>query len=247
MTRILMLLFLATFLAAGCCRDERPVTDTGDSDPVLEDAGEALDLEPVPVAEDAVEEPASDPFGDERKLAELKDLHEEGRYSYLIPPAESLLRRTDLDPKMRIELAYLLAKSYKAIGEHRKAEEMRNTLKQLREQHLASKRLAAQRSLRTRVRKIVADMRQGGLEQLPEELQVRQNELIDQELNRALPEAVLVLDALGGGTIHCSRDAEALQSCVEDVLIGGEPPILSHDTEFDFYYVIEEEIPPEVR
>jgi hypothetical protein len=238
---IALLLGLGLSLA-GCCRStEAPAPEEvpAEAAVAVDEASEAAAGETTATTAPASED--DDPMGDRAKLRDLQEQWEAKNYAYIVPPAQALMGRPDLDPALRLQVCFLLAQAYSGAGDAAKAAETMERYAKLREQILQSEAMRAQKAVRTSAQGIVSRLleqhRQPGSEK-------RQSEVLEARLKGVEPGTIIELEADSGGKIFCCSDAQALEAKLAGVRQGGEELVVQHDTEFDFYYAIQEEPPP---
>lgn len=238
---IVLLLGLCPSLA-GCCRSPdvaRPEAVTAGGAAGADESSAAAAAETTATTATAEND---DPMGDRAKLKDLQEQWESKNYSYIIPDAQALLGRPDLEPTLRLQVCFLLAQAYSGAGETAKAAETMERYVKLREQLIQSEALQAQKAVRTSAQGIVSRL----LEKHRGKpgVEVRQSEVLEARLKGVEAGTIVELEADSGGKIFCCSDAQALEAKLAGVRQGGEELVIQHDTEFDFYFAIQEEPPP---
>ncbi|MBI4872575.1 MAG: hypothetical protein HY814_13525 [Candidatus Riflebacteria bacterium] len=245
---LLVLAAIAAFglSVPGCCGSDAPSgEEAGGDEPALP---EPSDSPAQPASSEGTGKPTTgpqgggDPLGDRQKLAECRELWEAKNYAYIVPMAEALLGRPNLDPTVRMEVCFLLAQSYAGAGEKDKAAETMKRFQQLQADYLKSEAAREQGELRKAAQAAAASVyqqRAGGPSAEP-----RLSEVLMKKLQGSEAGKVLELEAETGGKIFFSTDDQALEAAVFGLRQDGEPLVLQHDTEFDYYFAILEDGPP---
>ncbi|MBI3893179.1 MAG: hypothetical protein HY303_16795 [Candidatus Wallbacteria bacterium] len=240
--RILALAASLALLAWGC-GEKKEAPEAGE--PVREAASAgtspATEVESAGPSRPASAAAETDTMGDQRKLKELRDLWEAKQFAYIIPMAEGLAGRPNLDPLTRLEVCWLLAQAYAGAGEAQKAAEASKRYDKLKEEFLKSDTGKSEAGTRGAVQRLVGDVRKKRQENLAPEDRHRQNEQLREKLDGAPAGTVVEVEAETGGKIYCSRDADALVQRLSGTKLRGQDPVISHDTEFDYYFAIEED------
>ncbi|MBI4866152.1 MAG: hypothetical protein HY816_04295 [Candidatus Wallbacteria bacterium] len=238
---LLATVLMSTLLASACgdSTKTRVAEDSAGAEPVGA-SGEASSESTEATSATTGEEPA-DSMGDRRKLTELRDLWDARQYAYIVPMAEALSGRPNLDPLVRLEVCWLLTQAYQGTGERDKASEALKKYEKLKEELVKGDLTRTEGGTRTTVQRLVGEIRKRRQENLAPEDRQRQNELVAEKLAAAGEGAVVELEADTGGKIYCSKDADALARQLSGSKHHGQEPVISHDTEFDYYFAIEEE------
>lgn len=214
---------------------EAPKKQRVEPDPILEDE------------DDLFERPTS--LNLSRDLApamrsRLKDLERdyfESRFDFVIPSAERLLSMVGDDPRMKLRLYYLLARSHARNRNPTQAQHYEKLFRELFVEHRGKAPKTHQQSPKihklleaseTEFDKVHPNWNLDG------DGEIWANVLVWRRLDREGPQAVVTMDHPGGGTIHASQSGVNLEAYLEGLGLSDDDGSLSRDQRFGFYYKI---------
>lgn len=180
----------------------------------------------------------------ERRLQDLERDYFGGQFVYVIQEARELLDLAGKEPRMRLRLYYLLARSHARNRDPAKARHYEELFRELfTELHQKPPRGPADAArvagLVERSEQLFQGVHPGW--DLDADGEMWANVRVWRRLDREGPHAVISEEHPGGGVIHASLSAENLKATLQDLGLFGPDTVLERDQRFGFYYLIQEQ------
>ena len=175
------------------------------------------------------------------RLTDLERDYFEGRFDFVVPGAEELLKMVGEDRRMQLRLYYLLARSHARNRNPRQAQHYEKLFRKL----FVSERESAPK-VHKGASKITEVMKKSEVNfkkvhpnwDLDGDGQIWANVLVWRKLDREGPHAVVSIEHPGGGTIHASQSGANLQGYLENLGLLKKGTVLQRDQRFGFYFLI---------